>query len=226
MEQPEKIKCAFCERNCNGGTSASSWPKTMPLTNAVVVWQLKKLGFHADVVANGSQAVDALSIRRYDLVLMDCQMPGMDGLAATRLIREKEKGDRGAAADRCIDCKRHAGRSRALPRSRNGWISFEACRSGSAMGSHSAGAAPCMGRKLRIRYPSSLEWIRPRSLTLFSPDSILPDGWLPEFCAVNRIAFPIFISLHSTFNSCPEMSSKGLLLFRALRSGTFHQFQP
>ena len=78
---------------------------------------LEKLGYRVDIVSNGEEAIRALESTHYDLVLMDLQMPVMDGISATQAIRAGEtalsnpripiiamtahalKGDR----ERCLD---------------------------------------------------------------------------------------------------------------------------
>lgn len=53
---------------------------------------LEKIGCHTDIANNGQQAVDMHAEHAYDLILMDCQMPVMDGYQATKTIRANEAG--------------------------------------------------------------------------------------------------------------------------------------
>jgi len=60
------------------------------INQKVAVRLFQRLGYRIDVVANGREAVEAISRIRYDVVFMDCQMPDMDGFEATGVIRQHE----------------------------------------------------------------------------------------------------------------------------------------
>ncbi len=62
-------------------------------TNQVVTVQfLAKIGYRTDVAADGQEALEMIARRAYDLILMDCRMPRMDGFEATKRIRERQAG--------------------------------------------------------------------------------------------------------------------------------------
>ena len=65
------------------------------VNRTVATSMLKQLGFEVDWAKNGLEAVSAVANARYDVVLMDCQMPEMDGFEATAAIRKAEQGSGG-----------------------------------------------------------------------------------------------------------------------------------
>jgi CheY-like chemotaxis protein len=63
-----------------------------PVNQEVLKESLSRLGYAADVVDNGRLALEALDRKTYPLILMDCQMPVLDGYATAREIRRREAG--------------------------------------------------------------------------------------------------------------------------------------
>jgi two-component system sensor histidine kinase/response regulator len=79
-----------------------------PVNREVGIGMLELLGHRVDVAEHGQQAVDATAQQPYDIVLMDCQMPVMDGFSATDAIRERERASNNARRLPIIALTAHA----------------------------------------------------------------------------------------------------------------------
>jgi len=60
-----------------------------PVNQKITQLMLRKLGIHAEITDNGREALQALERQHYDIVLMDIQMPELDGIETTKIIRER-----------------------------------------------------------------------------------------------------------------------------------------
>jgi CheY-like chemotaxis protein len=61
------------------------------INQRIVSFQLKKMGFEVDIAGDGQEALDKYHGKKYDLIILDIQMPVMDGYQAAKAIREEEK---------------------------------------------------------------------------------------------------------------------------------------
>ena len=87
----------------------------------VALKMLKKIGYRADLAANGLEVLQALESLPYDVVLMDVQMPEMDGLEATRRIRQQWPA--GPKIIAVTACALEGDRERCLDAGMNDYIS-------------------------------------------------------------------------------------------------------
>ena len=84
----------LAERRVDANAALVLVVEDSPVNRLVAMHVLERCGFRAHVVNDGREALQALSTQSYDAVLMDCQMPDIDGYEATKELRRRENGSR------------------------------------------------------------------------------------------------------------------------------------
>jgi two-component system, sensor histidine kinase and response regulator len=114
------------ERSAGGVSLRVLLAEDNAVNQRLAVRLLEKRGHQVEVVANGREALAAWEKGSYDLVLMDVQMPGMDGLEATMALREKEREKGGGPRQQVIALTAYAmkgDRERCLAAGMDGYLS-------------------------------------------------------------------------------------------------------
>ncbi|HMJ38359.1 MAG TPA: response regulator [Verrucomicrobiae bacterium] len=98
-ERSARSKLSPAEVELGPPDPARQWTRVLVVednaaNSKVAVRMLERLGYRAEAAGNGAEAVTMLEHMQFDAVLMDCQMPEMDGYEATRLIRKNERAGR------------------------------------------------------------------------------------------------------------------------------------
>jgi CheY-like chemotaxis protein len=86
----DELSNALAEPALSGSTSRVLVAGGSPINRSAAACMLENLGLQADVAADGSEAVERLRMRAYDLVLVDCRMPWMEGIETAGEIRKHE----------------------------------------------------------------------------------------------------------------------------------------